>query len=130
MPSSDGQNAPAARIELADRWRPGPPPVLLAARCRSCGAESFPPRPQCPECWQPADTVALPRRGTLYTFTTIHAGGKPSRTLGYADFGEVRVLGPLTGGPPRIGTSVEVTETAGGTADDPARRYAFRVEGP
>jgi len=116
----------SSEVMLADRWKPGPPPVLLAARCRACGDVSFPPRAYCPECWAEAEIIALPTAGTLYTFTTVHAGGRPL-VLGYADFGEVRVLGQLTGAPPRIGAPVTVTETSTGPADGGQRRYAFRV---
>jgi uncharacterized OB-fold protein len=116
---------PAAAAALADRWRPGPPPVLLAARCHACGEASFPPRPHCPECWAETETVALPTAGTLYTFTTVRVGDGAPRVLGYADFGEVRVLGPLTGATPRIGAAVTVAET--GTGQAGGRSYAFRV---
>lgn len=137
MHSSDPRPIPEAagtlRTELADRWRPGPPPVLLAARCRACGRLSFPARPRCPGCWHAADAVALPRRGALYTFTTVHVGrpgGEAPLVLGYADFGGVRVLGPLTGAPPRIGAAVRVDEATAGPADSPSRRYVFRVDEP
>jgi hypothetical protein len=54
----------------------------------------------------------------------------PSRlVLGYADFGDVRVLGPLTGAAPRIGARVIVTETRTGP-DDGSRGYAFCVSEP
>ncbi len=120
----------SSEVALADRWAPGPPPVLLAAQCRACGDVSFPPRPYCPECWAEAETIALPTAGTLYTFTTVHAGDRAPLVLGYADFGEVRVLGQLTGAPPRIGAPVTVTETSAGPADGGHRRYAFCVSEP
>ena len=116
----------------SDRWRPGPPPVLLAARCRACRQLAFPPRPHCPGCWQKTDTVPLPGRGMLYTYTTVHpgrAGGEP-RLLGYADFAGVRVLGLLTGAPPRIGAPVTVAEGPAASAGGPSRHYVFEVDGP
>jgi uncharacterized protein len=119
----------ASEVVLADRWEPGPPPVLLAARCRACGEVSFPPRPYCPECWAEAETIALPPTGALYTFTTVHTPDRAPLVLGYADFGEVRVLGPLTGAPPRIGALVTVTEARTGPAGG-GRGYAFRVSEP
>ena len=115
-------------VVLADRWEPGPPPVLLAARCRACGDVSFPPRPYCPECWAEAETVALPTAGTLYTFTTVQTADRAPLVLGYADFGDVRVLGPLTGAAPRIGAPVAVTETSAGEGG--SRGYAFCVSEP
>jgi uncharacterized OB-fold protein len=116
----------------SERWQPGPPPVLLAARCRACGRLAFPSRPQCPGCWRQTDAVPLPRHGTLYTYTTVHpgrAGGEP-RLLGYADFAGVRVLGPLTGAPPRIGAPVTVAAATPGTAGGPSGQYVFEVDGP
>jgi len=124
-----GSSEPAG-IALADRWRPGPPPVLLAARCRACGETSFPPLPSCPECWADTKTIALPPAGTLYTFTTVHAGDGAPLVLGYADFGEVRVLGPLTGAVPRIGAPVKVAETGTGPPGGDSRVYAFCVSEP
>src|SRR6202008_4190893 len=86
-----GSSEPVAAVALADRWRPGPPPLLLAARCTACGEVSFPSRPWCPECWSETETEPLPPVGTLYTFTTVHVGDGAPRVLGYSDFGEVRV---------------------------------------
>jgi uncharacterized protein len=125
-----GSSEPATDIALADRWRPGPPPLLLAARCRACGDTSFPPRPWCPQCWAETETITLPPAGTLYTFTTVHTGEGAPRVLGYADFGEIRVLGPLTGAVPRIGAAVTVTETGTGPPGGGGRVYAFRVGEP
>lgn len=42
--------------------------------CEACGRQTFPPRPICPHCW--SDRVAwspLSTRGTLYSWTRIHA---------------------------------------------------------
>jgi uncharacterized OB-fold protein len=117
---------------LGDRWRPGAPPVLLAGRCATCGEVSFPPRPHCPACWEPARVIELPAAGSLYTFTIVHARGPGSAAyaLGYADLGGLRVLGRLTGGPPAIGAPVTVTEvTVGRPTGGPAQVYAFQVGG-
>jgi uncharacterized OB-fold protein len=124
-----GSSEPVAAVALADRWRPGPPPLLLAARCTACGEVSFPSRPWCPECWSETETETLPPVGTLYTFTTVHVGDGAPRVLGYADFGEVRVLGPLTGAVPWIGALVTVTETGPGQPGA-GRTYAFCVSDP
>jgi uncharacterized OB-fold protein len=112
---------------LPGRWQPGPPPLLLAAHCHACGETSFPPRPRCPECWAQTEVVTLPARGTLYTFTTVHRADRAPLVLGYADFGDVRVLGPLTGAAPKIGAPVLVTETSTGGG---SRGYAFCVSEP
>lgn len=42
--------------------------------CEACGKQTFPPRPICPHCW--SDKVVwspLSARGTLYSWTRIHA---------------------------------------------------------
>jgi uncharacterized OB-fold protein len=42
--------------------------------CEACGRQTFPPRPMCPHCW--SDRVRwspLAARGTLYSWTRIHA---------------------------------------------------------
>ena len=42
--------------------------------CDACGRQTFPPRPICPHCW--CDKVSwspLSSRGTLYSWTRIHA---------------------------------------------------------
>ena len=42
--------------------------------CEACGKQTFPPRPICPHCW--SDRVVwspLSARGTLYSWTRIHA---------------------------------------------------------
>lgn len=42
--------------------------------CDACGRQTFPPRPICPHCW--SDKVRwspLSARGTLYSWTRIHA---------------------------------------------------------
>jgi uncharacterized OB-fold protein len=42
--------------------------------CNACGRQTFPPRPVCPHCW--SDDLrwsALAPRGTLYSWTRIHA---------------------------------------------------------
>ncbi len=50
---------------------PNDNPVLLASRCENCGTVSFPQQPGCPRCCAAnSDTVELPRRGTLWSWTT------------------------------------------------------------
>ncbi len=129
-------------ILLGDRWRPGPPPRLLACRCeagssaRECDEVLFPPRPLCPVCWGPTEIFELPTDGTLYTFTTVEvpsSHAEPPYTLGYADLGRVRVLGHLVGGRPRIGAPVTVTAItvgAGAGHGGPGLVYAFQVAAP
>jgi uncharacterized OB-fold protein len=45
--------------------------------CEACGKATFPPKPVCPHCW--SERMAwrpIPSRGTLYSWTRIHAAPK------------------------------------------------------
>jgi uncharacterized OB-fold protein len=47
---------------------------MMAARCRGCGAHSFPPRADCEACMgRSFEFVEISGRGTLYTYTTVAA---------------------------------------------------------
>lgn len=47
---------------------------LMASKCKSCGAESFPPRADCSECLSgDFEYKEYSGRATLHTYTTIHA---------------------------------------------------------
>jgi uncharacterized protein len=53
-------------------------PVLYGARCADCGAVIFPAAPGCPRCGEnQMESVELPSRGTLYTWTTQEFLPKP-----------------------------------------------------
>ncbi|MEX2393856.1 MAG: OB-fold domain-containing protein [Actinomycetota bacterium] len=46
-------------------------PRLRGSRCGACGVVTFPTQSGCPSCFTDSlDDVALPDRGTLWTFTT------------------------------------------------------------
>jgi uncharacterized OB-fold protein len=50
---------------------PSDDPHLLGSRCADCGVVTFPQQGSCPRCNSEAmSTVQLPKRGTLWTFTT------------------------------------------------------------
>jgi uncharacterized OB-fold protein len=61
------------RTPIADRlftW-PSDEPQLIGSRCGDCGVVTFPAQSSCPKCTlQSVTDVLLPRRGTLWTFTT------------------------------------------------------------
>ena len=45
--------------------------------CDACGKFTFPPKPVCPHCWSDAmKWKDLSKRGTLYSWTRIHAAPK------------------------------------------------------
>lgn len=50
---------------------PSDDPRLLGSRCGDCGVVTFPHQGSCPRCnSEEMKTVELPKRGTLWTFTT------------------------------------------------------------
>lgn len=67
---------------------------LKTTRCRSCGATSFPPRADCADCMSGEfDWVDISGKGTLHTFTKIHAAPTGFEdlapyTVGVADLAE------------------------------------------
>ena len=58
----------------ARSWREFPQRYRLeAARCTSCGKVQYPPRLVCSGCrGRSFETVAMPREGTVVTFTSVH----------------------------------------------------------
>jgi len=89
---------------------PSEAPQLIGARCESCSAITFPVTTSCPRCGtpEPAEHL-LPRRGTLWTWTTQeflpkepYASGETDETfqpygVGLVQLGdEVRVEARLT----------------------------------
>jgi uncharacterized OB-fold protein len=107
----------------------GGEPRLVAARCLACDALAFPPRSRCAACGGDVERVPLPRRGTLWTWTT--QGFEPPSppyvagdgefepyAVGYVELpGFLRVEGRLTESRPerlRIGMAMEVVVSANG----------------
>jgi uncharacterized OB-fold protein len=89
---------------------PSEEPQLIGGRCRECAAVTFPAWPSCARCGSTeVEQHLLPRRGTLWTFTTQeflpkepYATGETNETfipygIGMVQLGdEVRVEGRLT----------------------------------
>src|SRR5262249_58807468 len=81
---------------------------LVAERCASCGAESFPPRGICRSCRARAMVPAeITGRGQVYSFTVNYQRWLPDLDVPYAivlvefaDHPGVRVAGRLRGCPP------------------------------
>jgi uncharacterized OB-fold protein len=105
---------------------PADEPQLIGSQCRHCSATTFPSQTGCPRCGSlEMERKFLPRRGTLWTWTTQgflpaapYAGGETKET--FKPFGvglvqlanEVRVEGRLTEADPKrlkIGQAVELT---------------------
>ncbi|HZP30530.1 MAG TPA: Zn-ribbon domain-containing OB-fold protein [Acidimicrobiia bacterium] len=104
---------------------PADAPQLIGGRCDACGAVVFPVAPSCARCGEPGMAEhRLPRRGTLWTWTTQdflpkepYASGETFETftpygVGLVQLGDdVRVEGRLTEADPaklRIGMAVEL----------------------
>jgi uncharacterized OB-fold protein len=111
-----------------------------AAACSSCGVLAFPPRHRCLACGSetPSSLVDLPRRGTVYTATTIRVP-VPGMTVPYSlaivelDGVGVRALVPVTDMPPgevAIGRSGSLVFRRLTTRMDvPDYGYAFICDG-
>lgn len=64
-------SVPKYTREIPQRYR------LEAAKCQQCGKILFPPRRVCPQCGNETfDTVRLPDRGKVVTFTVIRVAPK------------------------------------------------------
>lgn len=104
---------------------PSDEPQLIGGRCPQCSAVTFPVQVSCPRCGSSEmDRHLLPRRGTLWTFTTQdflpkepYASGETPETfkpygVGLVQLGDdVRVEGRLTESDPaklRIGMEVQL----------------------
>ena len=114
---------------------PSDEPQLIGGRCTSCRAVTFPQQGSCARCGSmEVEAHLLPRRGTLWTFTTQeflpkepYAGGETQETfrpygVGLVQLGdEVKVEGRLT--------EADVDEAAhrdGGRAGDRAVPHRSR----
>lgn len=84
------------------------PPLLAGARCAGCGTVTFPVQSTCPRCTRTdMQTVPLPDRGTLWTFTVQSfepkapylppAAGFVDYGVGYIDLGDVIIESRLEG---------------------------------
>jgi uncharacterized OB-fold protein len=118
--------ASVAQVPFAEdvfTW-PAEEPQLIGAQCSSCAAVAFPFQATCPRCGADTASHLLPRRGTLWTWTTQeflpkapYAGGETLETfepfgVGLVQLGdEVKVEGRLTESDPArlaIGMDVEL----------------------
>jgi uncharacterized OB-fold protein len=123
---------------------PSDEPQLIGGRCTRCAAVAFPTPPSCARCGSTeVERHLLPRRGTLWTFTTQeflpkepYASAETMETfkpygVGLVQLGEeVRVEGRLTESDPdklRIGREVELVVVPFRVDDDGTEvlTYAF-----
>ncbi len=105
--------------ETAAFWAAARDGRLIAERCLSCGAESFPPRGICRSCRARSTAPAqVTGHGRVYSLTVNHQRWLPDLEVPYAivlvefpDHPGVRVAGRLRGCPPHeaaIGMEVDV----------------------
>lgn len=123
---------------------PAEKPELIGARCEACAAVTFPAQDSCPRCGQlEMKRRLLPRRGTLWTWTTQdflpkepYASGETPETftpfaVGLVQLGdEVRVEGRLTISDPKdisFGMNLELVVFPFRTDEDGTQvmSYAF-----
>jgi uncharacterized OB-fold protein len=110
---------PAITEETQPFWDAAAEGRLLAERCRTCGAESFPPRGMCRSCRsRDVELVEVTGPGHVYSFTVNHQRWLPDLEVPFAivlvefaDHPGVRVPGRLRGCEPdqvAIGLAVDV----------------------
>lgn len=110
-------------------------PRLVGSECRDCGTRVFPPVAVCPECMsENVARTALSRRGTLYSWSVVHAAPRGWRLpfiAGYVDLPEgVRVFAHIVGCEPgalRFDMPVETTLAVLGHDEEgrPLEGFAF-----
>ena len=108
-------------------------PTLVGGACESCGTEFFPKYEVCPHCMSEAIAAKdMPKRGKLYSFTTLHVGAQKWRkplTVGYVDLpNDVRVFAHLEGEAFKFDQPVELgVGRVGADADGtPITTFVFR----
>jgi len=134
---------PVAFAEGVFTW-PSEEPRLIGGRCGECSAITFPLQPGCPRCGAAGmEEHELPRRGTLWTFTTQEFApiesfaGQSAKDfvpfgVGMVELGdEVRVEGRLSTADTdelRIGMEMELEVVPFCTRDDGTEvvTYAFK----
>ena len=85
---------------------------LVGGTCADCGNSAFPRAPVCPHCMsENIRAERMPRRGTLYAFSTVYVAPKRWRLpmrIGYVDLENgVRVFTHLSGEDFAVGDRVE-----------------------
>ncbi|AEA12423.1 hypothetical protein TUZN_0940 [Thermoproteus uzoniensis 768-20] len=103
---------------------------LVGSYCPRCGAYYFPPLPMCPKCRGDVQTVDVPRRGTVLTYSEVYVSNglyEPPYYVAVAQFGGFKVPGRVEG-PVEIGDEVEWRVVEIGRP--PGRWYVFKKAGP
>jgi uncharacterized OB-fold protein len=108
---------PEVTPETEAFWSAAAEGRLVIERCDACGADSFPPRGICRNCWGRAMTpVEVTSRGRIYSYTVNYQRWLPELEVPFAivlvEFPEhpgVRVVGRLRGcDPERVAIDDEV----------------------
>lgn len=109
-------------------------PRLLAGRCESCHALSFPRADVCGDCLSTdIGTIEIASQGTLYSYSVVHQAPKTWKVpyvLGYVDLPEgLRVLAHIDAPPSEVAVDAKVKLSLGvvGTDSDgaPLSTYTF-----
>lgn len=92
---------------------------LVGMRCSACGTKAFPARSVCAGCGTQdgLEPLRLSARGTLYTFSEVHAAPKDFPTpyvIGYVDLEDgVRIFGQIEGTAATLAPDQRVETTTG-----------------
>lgn len=79
---------------------------LVGSACTACETHTFPTQDACPRCGSSTEPVALPRDGTLWSWTVQRVRPKPPYdgpeefepyAVGYVDLGPLKVAARLDG---------------------------------
>ena len=112
---------------------------LVGVRCTVCATHAFPPQAACPRCGAATESITLPARGEVWSWTIQHIQPKPPYrgpepfepfAVGYVDLGPVRVETRLAGRAPdawRIGDAVQLVAGAS-DADGAVWSFEFAPE--
>lgn len=113
---------------------------LRGSRCLDCGELGFPVRQLCPTCGSPQiNDVTLPRHGTVWTFTVLHARppgyeGPCPYALGVVELAEeLRITTLITAdelSDLRIGDAVVFEPVTIGSPEAPVTTFAYRRQEP
>ena len=106
--------------------------TLMGGLCADCGVETFPRAPVCSTCMsENIEPKEMPRRGTLYAFSTVHVAAKKWKRpmcIGYVDLpNKARVFTHLEGSDLAIGDEVEAAiATVGEDENGPIESFVFK----
>lgn len=107
---------------------------LVGSRCTTCDTHAFPVQPTCPKCGGAVANTALPRTGTLWSWTVQRIQPKPPYKgpeefepfgVGYIDLGPLRIETTLTADVVDAWEIGDAVELIAGDPDDDGNIWSF-----